>query len=489
MLRALLAALLVAALFAGCTSSDAGKPGALGVNPDQSLLLPGHAKLGLAAGPALWDDPQNTPHPKWDWPTLSHPPANGTGPSWWTPVPAKELPGHITGITHVAQAMDGSTPVRQGAGIAIFGHVVVVPEDREFAHFVDVSDPAHPREVGKVESTGRGAAVIAYPTGRVVTAISTSPGFDVIDFTDPAKPEVIAQVKPTEGGHKLGVVPGTPILYNAGSSGGEPLPNPAYGPGLCNVSISECTGYTSIYNLTDPAHPVLVQEFRNGLACHHIFFWNNPAQDKFRAICAGIQYTQLWDTADPEHPKVIVSLPVHLGVPGTPSAMLSIEDFSHSAGLNTKGDVLYVGDENNGGGGSALGAGPGPTGCYAGTESPQGNAGTPVGATWFYDVSDEQNPRLLGYFAPPRDASHNAPRTCTTHHGRIVPDREGRDLLAMSYYQDGVILIDFSNIKLGTLPKVVGEYNDGSDTWETWYDQGYLFTGDLARGMDVLTFT
>jgi hypothetical protein len=162
--------------------------------------------------------------------------------------------------------------------------------------------------------------------------------------------------------------------------------------------------------------------------------------------------------------------------------MVSIAAFSHSAGLNTDGTILYVGDENMGGGS--------PPGCAAGTSTPAGEAGTPVGATWFYDVSDEANPRLLGYFAPPRDAEHQVSRSCTTHHGRIVP-AEGRDLLAMSYYNDGVILIDFTPTMgeggPAIVPQVVGEFHDGTDTWETWYDQGYLFTGDLARGMDVFT--
>jgi hypothetical protein len=38
-------------------------------------------------------------------------------------------------------------------------------------------------------------------------------------------------------------------------------------------------------------------------------------------------------------------------------------------------------------------------------------------------------------------------------------------------------------------PTVVAQYSDNSDTWETWYYSGYLFTGDLARGMDVLKLT
>lgn len=459
-LNLVLASLLVAGAFAGCTAKL----------PDAGQIVDSLKPNFLHAGPALWNDPQDAPHAKWGWPTLSNPPT-GLMPVAWQPIKSVALPAHIAGLTHVAQ-VGGN--LKAGAGIAIFGSIAVVPDDAELAQFVDISDPTHPQVVGKIESSGRGAAIIAYPNGRLVTAISTSPGFDVIEFTDPAHPKMLAQVTPKQGGHKLGIVPGTPILYNAASNGGG-LQGQA-GP-------DRGTGVTEIYNLTDPSNPVLVQDFPNGYSCHHIFFWNDPAHNKYRAICAGIEYTQIWDTADPEHPKVIVSIPVHYGQANGPSTAASVEAFSHSAGLNAAGTVLYVGDENGGGGI--------PPGCVAGTEAPVvGNVGTPVGATWFYDIKDEKNPRVLGYFAPPRDATHNTVRSCTTHHGRLVPDPEGRDLLAMSYYQDGVILIDFTGIDAskGVLPTVVDEFSDGSDTWETWYAGGYLFTGDLARGMDVLSF-
>ncbi|MEA3136390.1 MAG: hypothetical protein QOC71_671, partial [Thermoplasmata archaeon] len=228
-------------------------------------------------------------------------------------------------------------------------------------------------------------------------------------------------------------------------------------------------------------------------ACHHIFFYNAPDGSKQRGICAGIQYTQLWDTTDPENPTVIVSVPVHYGYGDGPSTSVSIAAFSHTAGLSIDGTILYVGDENMGGGA--------PPGCGAGSAVPGvGEAGTPVGATWFYDVTTETEPRLLGYFAPPRDVNHQVTRTgapgnlgsCTTHHGRLVPDPEGRDLLAMSYYNDGVIVLDFTPTGPEGAsviePKIVGEFHDGSDTWETWYYGGYLFVGDLQRGLDILTF-
>ncbi|MFA5944830.1 MAG: hypothetical protein WC876_10235 [Candidatus Thermoplasmatota archaeon] len=483
------AVLLSAGLLAGC----------LGGNDDSdgSVLGQYTGDRALFAGPALWVAPQDTPHPKWNWPTLANPPAGDDVPTYWKPIAMKALPTHIGGLEHVATVGEDQG-VLAGAGIAVFGSLAVVPSDgwngAEGGVVVDISDPTNPKALGTMATVGRGATIIAYPDGRLVSAISTSPGFDVVDITDPMTPVVVGNATPTEGGHKIGVVPGTPIVYNAGSSGGEfATPLSYLAPGPCNVSADQCTGYTSIYNLTDPTNPVLVQEFQNGLACHHIFFYNAPDGSKQRAICAGIQYTQLWDTTDPEHPSVIVNIPVHYGYANGPSGALSLAAFSHTAGMNIDGTILYVGDENMGG---AL-----PPGCGAGSMTPAGEAGTPIGATWFYDITTETEPRLLGYFAPPRDLQHRVERpgqpanagSCTTHHGRIVPDPEGRDLLAMSYYNDGVILLDFTPQGPETVsivePKIIGEFQEGSDTWETWYYGGYLFVGDLERGLDILTFS
>ncbi|MEA3202363.1 MAG: hypothetical protein QOI63_29 [Thermoplasmata archaeon] len=478
--RLLAVAALITAGLAGCVSQPA--------TPDLAGTVGAVTGL-LKAGPALWSDPQNTPHPAWGWATLSNPPA-GTVPHWWMPIKSVPLPAHIADIQ---QLVNVGGNVTAGAGIALFGSIAVVPEDRQFTHFVDISDPAHPKPLGTIESHGRGAATIAFPSGRLVTAIATSPGFDVVDFTDPVHPVMLNQTVVPLGGHKLGIVPGTPILYNAGSNGGGTTP--AIGPDPCNVDVKRCTGYTEIYNLTDPEHPQFVQNFANGLSCHHIFFWNAPDGSRQRAICAGIQYTQLWDTADPLHPKVIVSVPVHAGMPGAPSTSASVEAFSHSAGISLKGNVLYVGDESGGGGV--------PPGCVASVNVPMvGAVSVPVGATWFYDISTETAPKLLGWYSPgigaqtytsgvpnpvdPTSSLHSM--SCTTHHGRLVPDKEGRDLLAMSYYGDGVVLLDFTGIKAGTPPKVVGQFAKDSNTWETAYDGGYLFTGDLSRGMDIIGF-
>ena len=47
------------------------------------------------------------------------------------------------------------------------------------------------------------------------------------------------------------------------------------------------------------------------------------------------------------------------------------------------------------------------------------------------------------------------------------------------------VLIDFTD---PTDPWMIDQWNEHTDTWEAWYYNGYVFTGDLRRGLDVLTF-
>jgi hypothetical protein len=438
--------ILLSALLAGCITA-----------PDDVDEIDETLK-GLLAGPAIWDDPQNAPHAAYGWPTLSFPPEGDDIPDWWRPIDGAPLPDLVSGLELIAETPE---EVQSGAGIAVFGRLVFVPGFSSESYLVDITDPTAPQHLSTIEAgegAHRGAAFIAYPDGRLVVVVSTGPGFDIIDVTDPLDPDVLTRVQPEQRGHKLGVVPGTPIVYNAASRGGH-------------IVEEMADRGTEIYDLSDPENPEFVQMFENGYSCHHIYFWNNPPEDKYRAVCAGAEVTQIWDTKDPLDPQVIVSVPVHHGIAGLPAASVTPVLWSHYAGLSQDGNTLIVGDETFIGSGS----------CGVGVPTPAGHLSTPLGAVWFYDISDETNPIIKGWFNP----GHELPEPynlCTAHQARLIPSQD-RDLLAMAFYEAGVVLVDFTD---PSQIHMVDQFNQGTNTWEVWYYDGYLVTGDLARGMDVL---
>lgn len=482
--RMLLAAALVATVFSGCL--DGGSDDATGAGSDAGTTgQPGYAYSGpgtLFAGAPLYEDPQNTPHPAYNWPTLSNPAVGPNVPKYWRPNNGTDLPMSVTELAHVAQ-----TPgVSSGAGIALFGSLAVVPSYSTSVNssVVDISDPSDPKVIGSFLTqlgSHRGAVILAYPTGRLVTVISTGSGLDVWDLTDPTSPQPLPPVEVSS--HKVGVVPGTPILYNAGSAGGA-----ANGIVSLEAQTGMGVGITEMFDFSDPENPERLPDFQNGYSCHHIYFWNNVTEAKYRATCAGIEYTQIIDTTDPSHPEVIVSVPYGLGDPSLPSQSVFLAAFSHYAGLSRDGKVLLVGDENGGG--------IGPIGCVARLDTPLGAVSVPVGAVWFYDVSDETSPRYLSHVSASQldrtameDPTAIDPMSsCTAHHGRLIPIAGG-DVLAMSFYGVGVLVIDFTPVRsegLG-LPRVVAQYvGNGANVWETWYYNGHLYTGDMGRGMDIV---
>jgi hypothetical protein len=446
----------VTLLTAGCLSIDLGEADvedALGVTL-------------TASETPLWHAPQDFPHPAFNWPTLTNPPTGGDVADWWKPIPAVDLPDAISGMEHHAAA---GADVPTGAGIAVYGSIVVVPSGAGTS-IVSIADPANPERLSSFEAGTRGAAIIPYPDGRVVTVLATAGNILVYDITDPTNPKELPSLDSEVGSHKVGVVPGTPIVYNAPSNGG----------GTGAATPETATGYTDIYDLTNPDDPVRVQEFQNGYGCHHVYFHINADEDKYRAICAGVQMTQIWDITDPRDPEVIVNVPVHHGNPDVPPTSASPAVFSHFSILSNDGNTLIVGDETGGG------AAPG---CDVYVDSPLGGLSGPVGNLWFYDVSDESNPQLLSWLSPSLPFERLADGTvpnCTAHHGRLIPDNDGRDLLAMAFYTAGVVLVDFTD---PSAPFIVDQWNDGANTWEVWYHNGYLITGDISRGLDVLRFT
>lgn len=372
----------------------------------------------------------------------------------WVKPAYRPLPEPISGM----ELLSRSKGAKGTQGIGVFGPIAVAGGNP--LQVIDLTDVTNPHVIGELADVPvRDADFILYPDGRLVV-VTTGGGSQMffVDVTDPAEPELVGQIATPHTNHNLVVVPGTPIVYNSPSGG----------------------SFTDIVDATDPADPVVVREWENGYGCHDATFYMSPAEQKFRGYCAGLDKVQIWDVADPLDPKLVNEWgwPA-LGIHDTGS--LSLASFAHLALPNHDASILILGDETGGG------AAPG---CDVSVRAPTGQTVTgPLGNLWFYDIEDEANPVLLGSVSP---SAHEQRGSCTAHFGRVLEDT---DHVVMGFYSAGVVLVDFTDPQNPyvkdryeqPLP-VPGQEGEGAGSiWDVWYHSGYLVTGDMRNGVDILT--
>lgn len=440
-----LVALTTLAALAGCLGDD---------NPD---------------GPASAYDftgadatPPNDAHPAYNFATDSVLSTAEEAVTGWLKPAQRPLPTPISGLSEVVPTIDG---ISGADGIAVFGPLAFVGPRTGPLHVVDILDPAHPQVLSVTEGIPvRDAATILYPDGTLVLVSTAGAGnLTATDVSDPTAPVVLSVFDTPHGNHNLAIVPGTPIVYNSPSSG----------------------EYTDIVDYSDPADPVLVRSWHNGAGCHDITWYISQVESKYRGYCAGIEATQIWDITEIFAPRVIKAIPfpgVEHGIPqvgdGLPADSGTVYplSISHLAMVNHDATVLIMGDETGGGGFNQ---------CDFYTEDPLTGATVsgPIGNLWFYDIFSENDPVLVSHISPEAaDNPADATGACTAHFGEVIEDT---GFLAMAFYTSGVLLIDFNDLEN---PAIVDRYvPDGSDFWDVQYHQGYLFTGDIPNGMQVLT--
>ncbi|MDX1611254.1 MAG: hypothetical protein R3185_02710 [Candidatus Thermoplasmatota archaeon] len=378
---------------------------------------------------------------------------------------AKDLPETITGLEPLAQV--DLAEEMSGAGIWTEGDYAYVGGLNTGFHVVNLTDPANPVVEASIDGDqvySRDVDLLHYEDRLVAVLATQSGGMTFVDVTDPASPEIINIVE-IDPNHNVAVVPDTKLVYNS----------PSTGEGRAN----------EIVDATVPEQAEVIGEFGT-FGCHDISFFVN--EDKQRAYCAGGDITEIWDISDPRAPEklVEVSNPC-MDDPTGPPTRSNCQGLHHSAFVNEDASILLVGDEFQGGGGP---------GCGLHANDGSRSASTPLGALWFYDITDEENPQLLGWFAPNVPAQAHADAvletaasnptgapfsaSCTSHFGEIIP---GQDMVVIAWYHAGVLLIDFSD---PTNPILVDQWNEGTQTWDARLHNGYVFTGDILRGLDVL---
>ncbi|MGH9198461.1 MAG: hypothetical protein ACRD1T_22350, partial [Acidimicrobiia bacterium] len=155
----------------------------------------------------------------------------------------------------------------------------------------------------------------------------------------------------------------------------------------------------------------------------------------------------------------------------------------HSTAMTWDGKVLVLGDETAGAvGGGGL-----------------GGEDSTVGAAWFYDVSDPENPTELGHHSYPRTPPLTVETTAeerdrwTNHNFNVVPMKDPKKyLLIVSYYLGGISVVDFSD---PANAKELGYYIDFTEdqppeTWSSYWYNGRIYTNDFTNmgGVGVYEF-
>ena len=366
--------------------------------------------------------------------------------------------------------IDPGTQGIAASDLELHGNHAFVGSYGEGVVIVDISDPTQPRRVGRFDCPGGQNDVQLSPDGRYLAlAIETTAnkchpgdeGTSIIDVSDPARPmEVswIGQDELPDGSHN----------------------NTLDWPYLYVDQYINTYSELEIFDLSDPSKPKKVGGIDyNGQDSHHDLIVDHRPDGQDFAYAASINFTDVIDVTDPAKPVLRERIR---------DPQLTI---SHQAEPNFDRTLLLTTDEY--GGGNPVGA------CGGnGARVPAGGVGIPpqftdpasLGALHIYrlapdgTIAGENGLDKAGVFNIPYQPNDDPEAGCTIHVYWQAPDQ---NRLVTAWYGRGTRVVDFSD---PANPKELAHFvPSGADTWAAKPHNGYIFTGDIVRGLDVLKYT
>jgi hypothetical protein len=388
-------------------------------------------------------------------------------------------------VTHLANIPKPSPVDSVNSDLAFTGDYAIGGNYNGFVIY-DISEPERPEIASQVLCPGGQGDVsvsgdllyfsVDYPlVDESCGAEESTPadadafeGIRVFDISDKANPEYVAAVRTDCGSHTNTLVPSedgeTDYVYVSSYAPSERYPNCK--PPHDKISIIEVPKDDPA-SAAIAAEPVLFPDggnhdqenlLRPTEGCHDITVF--PSKDIAAAACMGDGL--ILDISDRLEPRI--------------TEHVRDENFAfwHSATFTNDAKGVLFTDE--------LGGGGAPT-C---TEE----IGPERGANAIYTLHGKRNPelRFASYFKIDR---HQGDQVCVAHNGSLIPV-PGKDYFVQSWYQGGVSVIDFNNPRK---PREIGYFDPdprvdesavGGDTWSTYYYNGYVYSSDIERGLDVL---
>lgn len=390
---------------------------------------------------------------------------------------------HSDNMFLVANNDDGGT-YRQGSDLAFWGDLAVLGNYDNPGGFrlMNIANPASPVEVGQFACRGPQADVsiwkdlvfvsvdtpMAGPQCGAPSAgtaqVAAGQGYEgirVVSIADPANPTQVAFVDTDCGSHTNTLVPDEAnkrvlvyaLSYPLGGQGEE-----------CNAVSHRKISVIEV-PLRNPAGARVVStpDVSPAVGCHDVTVFTGL--DLAAAAC--ITETQMWDVSDPVNPRILS----HIANPSI--------NIHHSTTFDWQAETLVIGDEL---GGAAV-----TPGCADGMEH------LPLGALWFYDVSNPSAPLLKSSYSIPQQ---ELSAFCTAHNFNTVPTRNGRDVLVSAWYNGGTTVLDYtdpSNVR--QLGYYIAKEPKMSAAWSSYWYRGYIYANNFdedvnslsprSRGLDV----
>jgi hypothetical protein len=365
--------------------------------------------------------------------------------------------------------IDPGTQGNAASDLELHGDHAFVGSYGEGLVIVDISNPEKPTRVGKFDCPGGQNDVQLSPDGRYVAlAIETTAnkchpgdeGTSILDVSDRTKPKEVAWIGQDEledGSHN----------------------NTLDWPYLYVDQYIHTYSRLEIFDLTNPSKPEKVAELPyNGQDSHHDLIVDHRPNGQAFAYAASINFTDVIDVTNVR----------------TPILRERIRDpqltISHQAEPNFDRTLLLATDEYGGGlgvgacGGRGDARVPGP-----GAPSQVGDPAS-LGALHIYRLADdgtiagENGLDKAGVFNIPYQPNENPEAGCTIHVFWQAPDQ---NRLVTAWYGRGTRVVDFSD---PANPRQLAWFiPTGADTWSAKPHRGYIFAGDIVRGLDVLQYT
>lgn len=383
---------------------------------------------------------------------------------------------HSPNMLLVGNTDDGGT-TRMGTDLAFWGDLAVAGTYDFPGGFrlVSIADPTSPQVVGRFPCKGPqsdvsiwrnlvfvsvdspmnkpecdGAATLGQTNPQVLNGQAYE-GIRIVSISDRSNPQQIAFVDTECGSHTHTLVPDEArnrvLIYV--------LSYPLGGQSV------DCNGLThrkiSVVEvpLGNPAaaHVVSTPDVSPAIGCHDVTVFM-PGK---LAGAACISESQLWDISDPVNPRVVS----HIANPAI--------NIHHSTTFSNDGNTLAIGDE--------LGGAAASPGCADGDEH------VPLGAIWFYDVSNPALPVPKGTFSIPQRETTIG---CTAHNFNTVPLKTDRDVLVSGWYNGGVTAVDFTD---PSDAEQLGFYTAKepviANVWSGYWYRGFIYGNNFDEAIDT----